>query len=42
MVGKEFNKMTEEEELRQNHKMSKCINDMDPELTDRFKAMKVL
>lgn len=38
----DFKKMSEEEELRQNLKMSKYISEMDAELTDRFKALKIL
>lgn len=38
----DYKKMTQDEEIKANHKMSKYINDMDDELKDRFKALKVL
>lgn len=38
----DYKKMTEDEEAKAGYKLSKHINDMDAELKDRFKALKVL
>jgi len=35
-------KMTEDEEAKQTLKISKYVNEMDDEIKDRFKALKVL
>lgn len=35
-------KMTQEEEDQQTFKITKYINDMDPELRDRFKALQAI
>lgn len=35
-------KMTEDEQNEQNLKITKCINNMDNEFKDRFKALYVL
>jgi len=35
-------KMTQEEEDEQDFKVSKYINDMDDEIKDRFKALKLV
>jgi len=32
--------MAEEEELKVEHKISQVITEMDPEIKDRFKALK--
>ena len=32
--------MAEEEELKVEHRISKVITEMDPEIMDRFKALK--
>lgn len=33
-------KMTEDEEVKVEHRISKVITEMDPEIMDRFKALK--
>ena len=38
----DFERMTEKEELSKELIMSNYINSMDPELKDRFKALKIL
>ena len=35
-------KFTEDEEIKQNHRVAKYINDMDAELVERFKALKAI
>jgi len=35
-------KMSEDETTKAEHKMSKTINNMDDELKDRFKALKMI
>lgn len=37
-----ISKMTQEEEDQQNFKISDCIDKMDDELKDRFKALKAI